>query len=466
MRKTTENVKKPTDTKKQQIFLHFNIRYLHFLGLWPSGGKTSSWIVYHFRLGFTLINLCVILTLEVADCYFKFRDLYYITLLVSEVLINFQFILKIIYLVSKQKTIRSLIDILEKNLVLDEEVGTECYKQARTLILIFSFLASLCCLTWLILPFVDDEREADGLTRKLPFEAWTPFNLSNPYAYFSAYALHVSHAFIFISYAPAWDCFFVCIIIYICGQFKMLHKSLIKIGQIDCYRPNTSFIANEIETNITVKSHMLQNTQMPLYRERQDLLDVKRHNIGVSKEEAALRSYRKPWDEQEQNDTCTNEKLDEEMKALHNCIKIHQALLGLCQELEHIMSPIMLVQLVLSSGTLCLVLFQLFVVPIQNLRFVTVTGFLSAVLFELSLFSYFATKLKTISLETANAAYGCNWFDGSSQLKHELMFIIARTLNPVKLTCGKMYQLSLENLTEVLKTCFSICTMLRTLNES
>ncbi|XP_069681027.1 odorant receptor 2a-like isoform X4 [Periplaneta americana] len=58
-------------------------------------------------------------------------------------------------------------------------------------------------------------------------------------------------------------------------------------------------------------------------------------------------------------------------------------------------------------------------------------------------------RMRVLSLETANAAYGCNWFDGSSQLKHELMFIIARTLNPVKLTCGKMYQLSLENLTEV-----------------
>lgn len=54
------------------------------------------------------------------------------------------------------------------------------------------------------------------------------------------------------------------------------------------------------------------------------------------------------------------------------------------------------------------------------------------------------------SLKIADAAYECNeWYQGSSYFKRCIAIMITRSQIPVKLTCGKLCVLSLENYANV-----------------
>jgi hypothetical protein len=53
-------------------------------------------------------------------------------------------------------------------------------------------------------------------------------------------------------------------------------------------------------------------------------------------------------------------------------------------------------------------------------------------------------------LKTADAAYECNeWYEESLFFQHCIAIIITRSQIPVRLTCGKLYILSLENYANV-----------------
>jgi len=59
-------------------------------------------------------------------------------------------------------------------------------------------------------------------------------------------------------------------------------------------------------------------------------------------------------------------------------------------------------------------------------------------------------NLPTQSLSVRTAAYGCQWYSRSRNLKKLLQMVIMRTKEPVKMTAGTFFVISLETFTDVM----------------
>ena len=59
-------------------------------------------------------------------------------------------------------------------------------------------------------------------------------------------------------------------------------------------------------------------------------------------------------------------------------------------------------------------------------------------------------NLPTQSLSVRTAAYGCQWYNRSHNLKKLLQMVIMRTMEPVKMTAGKFFFISLETYADVI----------------
>ena len=62
--------------------------------------------------------------------------------------------------------------------------------------------------------------------------------------------------------------------------------------------------------------------------------------------------------------------------------------------------------------------------------------------------------LPTQSLNVRTAAYGCQWYNRSHKLKKLLQMVIMRTKEPVRMTAGKFFVISLETFADVMKHLF------------
>jgi hypothetical protein len=59
-------------------------------------------------------------------------------------------------------------------------------------------------------------------------------------------------------------------------------------------------------------------------------------------------------------------------------------------------------------------------------------------------------NLPTQSLAVRTAAYGCQWYNRSHNLKKLLQMVIMRTKEPVRMTAGKFFVISLETFADVM----------------
>ncbi|KAJ9589835.1 hypothetical protein L9F63_027905, partial [Diploptera punctata] len=131
------------------MFLNFNIKLLHYLGVWPLDTDTKFRKFINFLIIFSvLIQLIFFYITEIIDFYINFGSIQIMTKILCQI------------------------------------------------------------------------------TNEMPFESWTPFDVSDTNLYILAYILHGIHGGIFIVYMPGCGMFFVGLIYQACVQFLILHYSL------------------------------------------------------------------------------------------------------------------------------------------------------------------------------------------------------------------------------------------------
>jgi hypothetical protein len=59
-------------------------------------------------------------------------------------------------------------------------------------------------------------------------------------------------------------------------------------------------------------------------------------------------------------------------------------------------------------------------------------------------------NLPTQSLSVGTAAYGCQWYNRSRNIKKLLQMVIMRTKEPVRMTGGSFFVISLETFADVM----------------
>lgn len=90
-----------------------------------------------------------------------------------------------------------------------------------------------------------------------------------------------------------------------------------------------------------------------------------------------------------------------------------------------------------------------------------VSSVIVIILAQLFLYSYAGDYLSSLFRDISQVIYDCPWYEFSPNNVRNLMFIIMRTHVPFNLTAGGFYVMDIENFKNIVKTCFSLFSLLR-----
>nr|UEN71209.1 olfactory receptor 26 [Gregopimpla kuwanae] len=150
---------------------------------------------------------------------------------------------------------------------------------------------------------------------------------------------------------------------------------------------------------------------------------------------------------------------DKIFKNVIRCVVHHQDVLQYSRDVEHIFGPVMLAQTLLSISAICGFCYNLLVEEDMSgrPRFMI---HLIGVIVQLLIYCWPANTLQEESIMVADAAYNLPWYDWKSKQGQLVCIIIARSQIPATISAGKFTMVSLETYASILKTAFSMVTLL------
>ncbi|XP_012221304.1 odorant receptor 13a-like [Linepithema humile] len=141
----------------------------------------------------------------------------------------------------------------------------------------------------------------------------------------------------------------------------------------------------------------------------------------------------------------------------------HSYLLTHAKLLIDAISFVLLVQLLVSCILICTIGLQ-FILALKTSDAMMIAKTVSALVTFMSqmfAYSFVGDYLKYQAEEIAKSIYGCNWHRFTAKLMKNILFVIARSHQPVQLTAGKFFVVNLETYMSILKTSFSYLSFLR-----
>jgi hypothetical protein len=227
-----------TEIVVKERFSVFNINLLCYLGIWPCQGAATVWkrTLNYVMSPFVLLNLVAFYITNLIDFLRNWGNISIMTEIMCQLSADTLLIFKIIYALYKRTQFQKVIRVLENDLFIREQAINRnqesliknCNQQVKILTVVYICLGFCTAFFWICIPFIDQDNERNGL----PFQTWTPVNISEPFYYAVAYIFHIIHALIFVLYIPAIGIFFAGTILHACGQLKLLHSSLIGLRDI------------------------------------------------------------------------------------------------------------------------------------------------------------------------------------------------------------------------------------------
>nr|WCC57521.1 odorant receptor 4 [Papilio memnon] len=152
------------------------------------------------------------------------------------------------------------------------------------------------------------------------------------------------------------------------------------------------------------------------------------------------------------------------LKRFDSLIDQHKFILKNSMKLRNTLSLPMLCQLASSGMLICLAGYQVaLTVKISITKFLASLLYLSYNVFELFIFCRWCDEIKIQSENISNAVYCSNWESGVALVRGvrpRIMLVIARAQKSLALSAGGFFDLSLVTFTTLMKTSYSMLTVL------
>ncbi|XP_025270554.1 odorant receptor 13a-like [Camponotus floridanus] len=157
-------------------------------------------------------------------------------------------------------------------------------------------------------------------------------------------------------------------------------------------------------------------------------------------------------------------------KGLTAIIIRHEHLIRSAKTIDDCYSTVLVIHMMGASFQLCLVTFQIFTMITDNsdfspIRTIYLIFFVSLVLMQLYIYCYASERLLTENINMAHTAYDCNWYNILAKDARDLMFIVYRSMIPLKLSAGIFGNFSLELFGIAIKTSMGYLSALLTIRE-
>uniref|UniRef100_A0A182WR29 Uncharacterized protein n=1 Tax=Anopheles minimus TaxID=112268 RepID=A0A182WR29_9DIPT len=145
---------------------------------------------------------------------------------------------------------------------------------------------------------------------------------------------------------------------------------------------------------------------------------------------------------------------------LTSFVTLHDSVLRSAQTLEEILSVQMLIIYLSTVLALCLMTIVLSWAFQDVYLLTTMICVIGYCLFQTFSFSYLGTELIEESGTVAEAIFHNTWYNQDVKMQKDLCFVLMRAKKPVRLTTGKLFIVTRDSFSQVIKQAYTIFTLM------
>ncbi|XP_068623291.1 odorant receptor coreceptor [Battus philenor] len=281
----------------------------------------------------------------------------------------------------------------------------------------------------------------------LPVKAWYPFNAMSGTMYVVAFVFQVYWLLFSMSIANLMDVMFCSWLIFACEQLqhlKAIMKPLMELSaSLDTYRPNT---AELFRISSTEKSEKIPDTVdvdiRGIYSTQQDFGMTARGAGG------RLQTFGQPNPNNPNGLTQKQELLAR--SAIKYWVERHKHVVRLVASIGDTYGTALLFHMLVSTITLTLLAYQATKIDGLNVYAFSTIGYLSYTLGQVFHFCIFGNRLIEESSSVMEAAYSCQWYDGSEEAKTFVQIVCQQCQKAMSISGAKFFTVSLDLFASVL----------------
>ncbi|XP_049862795.1 odorant receptor 43a-like [Schistocerca gregaria] len=420
------------------------IRWL--MGLWQPQGRGSSFLS-RLRSAMTLICiaflvLCVTLKLS-AD---PPQELEQLTLCCLVVSICVGFLCKVALFVAQGSTMRESVRLLEDartqfcNGDNNQLTRHRYQKLSDNIYYYYQVVAVPAVIGWVLCPLLSSsvtmtDQDQQEARRQLPMPVWLPFDINKSPTYEFLYVAQSICSLVTSQSCLSVDIFFVYMMLMAAAEFEVLNDNVSAMEYTNMKKART-------EPEEFISKYKRSGGNLALPQNGQDL-----------GEETYIENAKHTWLHQQ---------------LLKNVLH-HQKILRSVSLLQSGMNVSIFCLLFINMANLCS---SLFVAAVLLQRDGSVGKALNALstipvqLYETTIYCIYAHILTDQSDRLMYSAFSCSWIDSDVRFKRSLSIFMMVTVQPIRITVGKMCTLSKQMLLQVLNGTYGLLNMLYYLHRS
>ncbi|XP_034828070.1 odorant receptor coreceptor [Maniola hyperantus] len=300
--------------------------------------------------------------------------------------------------------------------------------------------------------FLVDKETNETLTEevpRLPLKAWYPFNAMSGTMYIAAFAFQIYWLLFSMAIANLLDVMFCSWLIFACEQLqhlKAIMKPLMELSaSLDTYRPNT---AELFKVNSSEKSPITEKIPDPIDMDIRGIYSTQQ-DFGMTLRGAGGRLQ--TFGQNPNNPNGLSQK--QEMlarSAIKYWVERHKHIVRLVSSIGDTYGTALLFHMLVSTITLTLLAYQATKINGLNVYAFTTIGYLSYTLGQVFHFCIFGNRLIEESSSVMEAAYSCQWYDGSEEAKTFVQIVCQQCQKAMSISGAKFFTVSLDLFASVL----------------
>ncbi|XP_066584775.1 odorant receptor 10-like isoform X2 [Prorops nasuta] len=318
------------------------------------------------------------------------------------------FIDKFIILVAREKRLRRLLDITRcemfnrDNLKYEKIIDSYAWKGIFHHVAYQSF-GTVAVLCWGFAPVAN---LVSGRSRRLPMEGWYPLNVTASPAY-EVISMHQGlSVFIACFHNVAIDTFVTGLLTVACCQLKLLQWNLTLVHDDEEQEPPSSNV-NKLLVAPRVRRQIIYN------------------------------KFKK-------------------------CLEHSNIIYKFTRNIQSTFGTVIFIQLFVNCIIICLIAFHIsqmkIYIPSVLIGMLT---YMCCMTYQIFIYCWHGNELHLHAMDLALANYSCNWFESTNEFKRALQIMMIRTQRPLRLSAGNIMVLNLNTFMGIIRTSYSIFTVLQ-----
>nr|WCC57550.1 odorant receptor 30.1 [Papilio memnon] len=149
-----------------------------------------------------------------------------------------------------------------------------------------------------------------------------------------------------------------------------------------------------------------------------------------------------------------------ELLELKRLLKHYDGILSYCSKIQQILSMSLFVQFGMASAVICAILCGMLLQTSRE-SLIFMISYLFAMTLQIFVPAYLGSILSNESQELVFAAYCAEWMPRTKPFKNSINIFLTRANRKITITALKMFPLSLDTFTWIMKTAYSLLTVIR-----